>query len=321
MSYKLCSQPFDVISINQFGMVSPCLCGIWHNFGDVGNLQVNSLREIFNSEKIKTFQQSIIDQTFRYCNKNNCGEIWNLPTVKELEIPRPSLPNTIMLAIDINCNLKCTSCRTHNIFSKEVNLRAKLILDRLIEDYQDYAEPVRIQCDGLGDIFNSEAYREFFKNPKLPNCFRFVMLTNGNLITKNIDWLSAIKDKIEVIEISFDAATAETYKETRGGNFNSVIDGMTALNNLGIPTRTQFVVQQKNYHEILAYRDLAKQLKSRHIGFQHITRWPHMTQDWWIQNQLENNPSIDYDFFTSALREIKQDHQCGISGGLEKLIS
>lgn len=321
MSYRFCPSPFTTVNINPVGAVVPCLCGAWHNFGSIGDLNHNTFQEIFNSDRIREFQQSTVDQTYKHCHRDHCGNFWNLETVNKIKPPEYQLPTTVLLAIDQNCNLKCASCRSHNIFSKDINPQAKVILDRLITDYQDYPGTVEIQCDGYGDIFASATYQEFFRNTDLPKCFRFTLITNGNLITKNVDWLERLADKIDTVEISFDAATAETYKEVRGGNFNSIVDGVGVLKDLGITARSQFVVQQKNYREILDYRQLAKDLGINWIGYQHLMWRRHMTKDWWESNRLENNPAVDYNFLVPALLRIKADDRCGLSGELEKILS
>lgn len=320
MSYKFCPQPFNTINIHNNGDVIPCLCGDWHTVSAIGNLCDNNLQHIINSNRSIEFRDSIIDQSFKFC-KPTCANYWNLKTVNDFNGINYKLPTTILLSIDRNCNLKCESCRTNNIFSTDINETANIILSNLIETYKDYTEPVRIQCDGSGDIFASATYKQFFSNTELPKCFEFVITTNGNLITKNLDWFSRISQQIIEVEVSFDAATPDTYKQVRGGNFNLVIQGVKDLINLGIPVRSQFVVQQKNYKEILQYKDLAKQLGINHVGYQCISRWWHMSNNWWDQNKLENNCNVDYDFLIPALAEIQQEEPyCGLSGALKGLI-
>ena len=47
-----------------------------------------------------------------------------------------------------------------------------------------------------------------------------------------------------------------------------------------------------------------------------------MSNEWWQENQIDNNPTVDYNFLINALNIIKKDNQqFGLCGGLENLIA
>ena len=306
--YKYCSQPYDTVSIKSTGDVYPCICPGYHSYKPIGNIKTQSLFDIFNNSLVKDFRNTVVDQSYKNC-KPNCGTI--LETVDNfppIVTQQNLIPRTVMLGIDQNCNLKCGSCRTKNIYSPDVNPNTMLILDRLNEFYKDYTETVFIRGDGSGDLFSSAAWQQFLMKPDLAECFRFQFLTNGNLITKNIDIIEKIRSKIDTFEITFDAATPETYTVVRGGKFQSIIDGAKALYDLGITVQGQYVTQQANYHEILDYCKLAKELGVNHISLNTIFRWGHMSDEWWNANKLHNNPNIDYEFFVSTLEHIHENN-------------
>ena len=323
---KFCSAAWDTVHILWDGRVSTCLCPGWHSKGFIGNLNQNSLTEICNSLGAQDMQSTVLDQSFKYCRKDECYRLYSLEEVVNFDIIKtyPKLPINLNLSIDKNCNLKCSSCRTGNIYSKEINQPAKKILDQLVESYKDFDQTVRIYCDASGDIFASSAYQEFFRRDDLPKCFEFCLQTNGNLVTKNMDILEKIKHQIDIAIVSFDAATSATYKDIRGGNFDLVVEGVRQMIKAGIKVSTQFVVQYKNHTEILDYVKLCKSLGASSIGFQKIDRWHHMNSkwnNWWELNQVDNNPNIDYQKFIDALLKIEQDDQCNICGGLSNLIT
>jgi len=322
---KFCSASFDTINIHPNGNVASCLCAGWHTFGaNMGNLNQNSLLEIFANQNFEKFRGSIVDQSFQYCRKDECAKLWNLDQVDNLaSVAVPlKLPTKMNLQIEKNCNLKCGSCRTGIIWSKDVNPQVEKILNTLIEDYQDFDQPVWFQCDGLGDIFASSAYKNFFMSDRLPKCFQFNLTTNGNLVTKNLDILEKIKDQIFSVCVSFDSGNAETYKEVRGGKYELIVDGVKAMINMGIlRVNTSFVTQRKNYSEVLDHYNFCKEIGINHTGFSKIDRWPHMTDAWWNANQIDDNPEVDYDFLITALKTIKQDPKFNLCGGLENLIA
>ena len=322
--YKFCDSPWTTVNIVGDGNVRLCLCPGWQNKGFIGNLNEQSLKEMFASPWMQDFRQSIFDQTFRYCQSNACGKMWNLDAVENFDqvANYPELPTTLYFqSLDNNCNLTCASCRTKNIWSKEANPRAEKILTQLIQVYRDFDQPVLLGGDGSGDVFASTAYLNFLNNPDLPECFRFAFNTNGNLLTKNLPMLERLKDRFTSLCVSFDAGRAGTYKQIRGGNFDIVKRGVEQVIELGIPVTTQFVVQAGNYREILEYLEMSQGLGASYIGLQTIRRWTHMTQDWWRANTIEHSTEIDYDWLIPALQHFKSQPNTGIDGGLETLIA
>jgi MoaA/NifB/PqqE/SkfB family radical SAM enzyme len=288
----------------------------------MGNLFENSLTEIFSNQHFNNFRYSITDQSFKYCLKDQCPKLWNLDEVENFNFLHayPKLPTIILLAIDRNCNLKCGSCRNHMIWEKPANLKAKQILDILVNEYQNFTDPVTFQCDGAGDIFASTAYKEFFFRDDLPKCFRFNLTSNGNLITKNLHIIEKIKHQTLSVGISFDAATQDVYKEVRGGKLDLIIDGVKAIQDLGVERiNASFIIQKKNYLQVVDYVKLCKKLSIKPILISKLDRWWHMTDDWWNENKLDDNPDIDYTQLINLLNSIAQESDVMMCGGVLSL--
>ena len=320
---KYCNEPFEQVGLYAEGNVSSCLCAAWHTFDTtMGNILETPLKEIYQNEKFTAMRESIIDQSFKYCRKDMCSKLWNLENIESFDtINRPALPIWLNIQIDRNCNLKCGSCRYEIEWEKPANKKAERILNRLIDDYQNFDQPVTIQCDGSGDVFASTAWKNFFMRDDLPKCFQFNITTNGNLVTKNLNLLRKIKDQIFSVCISFDAATPETYYKIRGGKFQTLIDGAKAMQDMGIyRVNTSFVTQQKNHREVLLHYEMCKELNINYSGMSRISRWMHMTDPWWEENNLDNNPLVDYEFLVPALKYIQSDPKFGLCGGLLNLI-
>lgn len=308
---KFCSQPWDIVNISNDGSVGSCICYAWNHSKPMGNLLDNPLSEIINSSVAQKFKTSILDQSFSLCNPVLCPQLDNLQFVDNLQnIDVPQLPTTLALGIDSSCNLKCASCRNFQTYSTDVNPNAQLILDQLCKEYQNFNQPVYVYGDGSGDCFASAAWREFLNRDDLPNCFRFNLTTNGNLLTKNLDLIHKIKPQLHSVIVSLDAATADTYKKVRGGNFDLVLAGIRELVNLDIPVHTQFVLQYLNYQELNQYQQLTMSLGTATFGLQKLFRWPHMSNQWWLENQLENNKKIDQDLLLNSLRQVTADPRC-----------
>jgi MoaA/NifB/PqqE/SkfB family radical SAM enzyme len=315
---KYCSSAWDTIQIFKDGSVSFCLCSAWHNNTPAGNLHRNSLSEIINSTASQKFKNSIVDQSYRYCNKSLCPQLSQLQIIDNFDsISIPQLPTTLALAVDSNCNLKCASCRDSQVYSTEIDPDSKHVLDELCKEYRNFNQPVMIYGDGAGDCFASAAWREFLNRDDLPKCFQFNLTTNGNLLTKNLDIIKKIKPQLHSVIVSLDAATPETYKKIRGGNFDLVLDGVRELINLNIPVHTQFVLQYQNYQELIQYQQLTMELGTTTFGLQKLFRWRHMSDQWWLENQLEENKKIDQELLHESLQQVSADPRCRNGTGID----
>ena len=306
--YKFCSSPWETIAINEKGSISPCLCSRQHFRGYRGDLLTNDLKTTVNSAWMQEFKGSIIDQSYQFCDHDYCNLVHESPIVESLDIVNsmPELPTNLMLQIDKNCNLKCASCRNYNIYSPMINQAADRILTRLIEEYANFDQKVTVYCDGSGDVFASAAYQKFFRSTDLPACFKFAIMTNGNLITKNKDLYEKLGDQIDTTLITLDAATAETYKEVRGGNFDIVIDGIRMLKSMEKLVGLAIVVQKKNYHEVRKFYEIADQFGITDISVNLLERWPHMSDQWWQENSITTNPNIDLKLLLDDIEFLKE---------------
>ena len=319
---KFCSSAWDTIQIFKNGSVSFCLCSAWHNNTPAGNLHRNSLSEIINSTASQKFKNSIVDQSYRYCNKSLCPQLSQLQIIDNFDnVDLPQLPTTLALAVDSNCNLKCASCRNSQVYSTEIDPDTKHVFDVLCEEYRNFDQPVMIYGDGAGDCFASAAWREFLNRDDLPKCFRFNLTTNGNLLTKNLDIINKIKPQLHSVIVSLDAATTETYKKIRGGNFDLVLDGIKELVNLNILVHTQFVLQYQNYQELIQYQQLTQSLGTATFGLQKLFRWGHMSNQWWLENRLEDNEKINQAVLRESLRQVSADPRCRNGTGIDSFLN
>ena len=63
-----CTRPFEWFAVLDNGDVSPC-CPPWIDGYRIGNLYKQSVDEVWNGEKAQAFRESILDGSFKYCNK------------------------------------------------------------------------------------------------------------------------------------------------------------------------------------------------------------------------------------------------------------
>lgn len=276
-----CPRPFDTVLIDKGGSCYLCECASWLP-QSVGNLHIQGLKTILNSTMANELQGSIADGSYRYCNNKQCS--WLLDTRPETNVWKETLPvnqiKNIRLAIDDSCNLSCPSCRTHQIFERDkFQLRKKYKLaDSIIEYVQSQKHNINVHVGSDGDPFASLVYRYFIKQIKdLPNV-RFSIHTNGLLIKKMYHRHSELFEKLDVLNVSIDGATKETYESLRrGGSWKKIVENLETIKQLKSEHSFQFilhfVVQAENYHEMPAIVDLAERYGADRIWLNKITNW------------------------------------------------
>lgn len=320
---KICSAPWNTISIVPDGGVFSCLCAAWtHRV--IGNLLEQSLADIYsNSIALDELRDRVYNGDYRFCNETMCPNVHSLDRipvgVEHADLVVQNLPTTINLGIDKNCNLKCPSCRSERTFDKSIDPVVWKILENLQQTYKEFTSPVHVFCDGSGDLFTSEAYNKFLFGGELPECFRLSITTNGNLISKKMPQILGIKNQIINVIVSLDAATSETYAITRGGDFNIVLAGIKQLRDAGIKVNLQFVLQKANYRELIPYKEIANKLKVS-FGVQLLNRWDHMSDEYWAENSIDDKTDIDLKSLYEELLYVQNDPTCNFNGGVITLM-
>ena len=323
---KFCIDPCQRISITESGDVYSCPCVDW-NALLIGNVLETPLEEIYNnSANLKKLRDSVLDGKFGWCKVGQCDRINNLPNIKKIDMLRIKtadhffLPTYIHMGIEYNCNLKCGSCRNELHYLSRENAQVTKILSNLVNSYKNYKHITELAIDGYGEIFTSKSYMNLLFSDKLPDCWRFMVQTNGNLLSKRKKEILALKDRINLVNISLDASTPETYKIVRGGNWNIVMDGLEMINELGIKGMIQFVLQRENYHDLIEFKNIANKFNFWY-QIQFMDKREHMTEAYWSHNRIHNNTNVDYIKLKEYLDVLNQDPNCKFDGGVQEVYS
>lgn len=321
---KFCSQPWENININNNGEVYSCYCQDWTSLL-LGNILETSLEEIYNNnENLNKLRSSVMDGKFGWCKVGHCGMLDSLPSVNDdTEKYKNSndfqLPVSMHLGIDDNCNLKCGICRGGLIFKNTENPITEKILSSLMNSYKNFNRNTLVYCDGSGDLFTSKSWEKFLYSTEMPHCWKLVITTNGNLLSKRKAQLQSIRENIHSVTISLDASTYNTYKIVRGGDWNILMDGVETVKELNIPINFQFVLQRENYQDLLGYKEIANQYGA-YYGLQMIDKRDHMSDAYWNHNRIEDNLAVDYAKLKEDLTILKSDRRCGFDGGTAELL-
>ena len=288
----ICNVPFNSFEIHN--NVCFACCPSWlPNRIEINEL---SLKDIYNSEPMIDIRNSILDGSFKYCDKELCPHLSKLVnygirsgpidfkenTNYTSPIIKNNTPDNLIMNFDRTCNYKCPSCRVDLIVENSDGIkRIEKTIDEIDTYYSNDVKTLYIT--GTGDPFVSVAFRNYLRNfnpKKYPKLKRIHLHTNASMWTKEMwDSMPNIHQYVRTCEISIDAGTKETYEtKTRlGGNWDALIDNLKFINT--IPTlgaiKTSFVVQDSNYMEMELFYKLMYSIfgtKSR-IYFGKITNW------------------------------------------------
>lgn len=182
---------------------------------------------------------------------------------------RPLYPAYVQLQTINACQAACTMC-PYDTYSK-VFQRGRMedwLFEKIISEIAEHPEigalvPM-LQNEPLLDKKLFDRLRRF--RELVGDRVEIEMVTNGALLTD--ETVENIRDvRLDVLDISLDALTKETYEKIRIGlNFDQVIAGVERVIAAGLPHTKIFVRlvrQRDNVHEIRAF---AKRWRARGVG-------------------------------------------------------
>jgi hypothetical protein len=292
--YLICSKPFNWYEVAWNKEAYLC-CQGWLN-KSAGNAMVQHAKEIWNSADAKKIRTSVIDGSFRYCNAEHCPHLINKTfpvqyvdkqaynTLKnriENIGTEENRPGWLNFSYDQSCNLSCPSCRKEIVIASK-NEREQYA-DLAHETLAAFGENIKeLYITGSGDPFASRHFWELLTSNELLKYPQLSMRihTNGQLCTpKRWDMIRHIEEKISTLEISIDAASAETYALNRTpGHWNVLCENMDFVSALRKANRIKrlqldFVVQDNNFHEMKKFVEYAKAWNADTVYFSALNNW------------------------------------------------
>ncbi|MBI4402564.1 MAG: SPASM domain-containing protein [Deltaproteobacteria bacterium] len=290
---RFCSKPFEHFEVKHDGNVYLC-CSGWVPF-PVGNLKRDTPEVVWNSRRAKAVRRSILDGSFAFCNRKRCPALKNQALALQFEVEDPWMvdnirknrvqldrgPNLVNAGYDKSCNLKCPSCRTKHVMLRGIHQAPALRIQKKLLDWPKFQTVTTMNITGSGDPFASPIYRSFLQNftPALFPALRIAIHTNGLLFSRSMwDSMPAIHDRIERFAISIDAATSETYRKLRNGDFDLILERLGFISSLRhsgvIPhLRACFCVQVDNFHEMRDFVRLCKKYRFDEVSFSRLADW------------------------------------------------
>lgn len=249
----------------------------------IGNLTYQSVMEIWNGKRAQEIRRSILDGSFKYCNRSRCpflqtisGPVEKVEEVKDEDfkaiinkglIVLPYGPKEINCSYDKSCNLSCPSCRSEVIIEKKNRKQILEVQNKISKEALKDARLLYIT--GSGDPFGSPFFRKWLQTMKrqdMPCLKKLHIHTNAQLWTPKM-WKTIpdeIQQMVKTAEISIDAASSETYAINRkGGSFKKLLENLEFISTLlkSIPmdwVGISMVVQENNFREMPDFVRLGK---------------------------------------------------------------
>ncbi|WP_158255278.1 SPASM domain-containing protein [Rhodoblastus acidophilus] len=294
LAEHFCAYPFEHFETVPDGNIFVC-CPSYLPV-PIGNLKKETAERIWAGDAAQLLRESILDGSFRYCSRLHCGRISNRTlnlakshsahSIKikggkqEPEEQDLALPKVLVLSHDRSCNLACPSCRKDFIIAKKEEQTAlNIFLEESIIPILSNARLINIT--GSGDPFGSNHFRALLKilnRDKYPH-LQVDLHTNGQLFDERAWAELSLHGMVRNVEISIDAAKAETYAVVRrGGSFDRLLRNLKFISNLRKAGEIKqlafsFVAQALNFEEMPAFVRMAEYYGVDRVEFNMIRNW------------------------------------------------
>lgn len=282
-----CMAAFKSLQIST-GFTAHVCCPDWSDA--LGNLEHQTLAEIWHSVNARIFRLSLLNRTYCFCSAKRCVHLkpHPQPTLRRLEPPRPnSIPSRMEVNLDRTCNLFCTSCRSGIQVEKGERLkRIAAVKQRIIDS--DWLNQVDNLCmAGQGEVCFSKVYRELLFDSSTKR-HKIELRTNGILLDEA--FFAKLQAKYEQISIivSIDAATKATYQTLRRSHDQRAFDKLQLnLQHLSAKKahgelaffQINMCVQMLNLGEVLEFIRMGQRLGVDQVYLTPVRNWGTYTEE------------------------------------------
>jgi hypothetical protein len=229
-STKFCDAPFVKFETLIDGTVAPC-CSIWTQ-KRFGQLDGQSAEALWNSTDAQEMRDSILDGSFRYCNKQRCTHLAGGTLPERDAVADPYLrdiidnrktmlergPNWLFLAHDLTCNLACPSCRKTLLAADEAQEeRFAVIEEQMFHPLLEADTHALISLSGQGDPFSSQHYRSLLRYMADRELNIDLELHTNALLLNEKRWaqFAGLEKYRPLINVSIDSCTPWVYEVVR----------------------------------------------------------------------------------------------------------
>jgi hypothetical protein len=286
LSSRFCDAPFVKFETLMDGTVAPC-CSIWTG-QRLGQLDGQTAEAIWNSAAAQAMRASILDGSFRHCNKLRCSHIGSDTLPEAAAVTDPAMrriidegltrldtgPRWLFLAHDVTCNLGCPSCRDGILAADETQTQRFDVIQRdvlqplLAAPESSAVPPVQLSLSGQGDPWSSPHYRSILRYLADHDLRVTLDLHTNALLMTEQRWsgYAGLDRYRALVNVSIDACTPWVYEIVRRpGKWDKLLPNLKFI--AAKRARSEFrefhintTVQLDNYHEMAGFVALAQSL-------------------------------------------------------------
>lgn len=281
LSDRFCESPFVKFETLMDGSVAPC-CSIWTQ-QRLGSLDGQTYDEIWNSAAAQDMRASILDGSYRHCNKQRCTLILEDALPKRNDVTDGALrrfideglthvegaPRWLFLAHDVTCNLACPSCRDHiEAADERQEARFDRIEQQVFRPLLEADGEVLVSISGQGDPWSSPHYRSILRYLADHECGARVNLHTNALLMNPGRWeqYRGLERYRPIVDVSIDACSAWVYEVVRRpGNWSKLVPNLEFIaghraGGIFREFHLNATIQLDNFHEMPALIDFAERL-------------------------------------------------------------
>lgn len=157
-------------------------------------------------------------------------------------------PKSIDLAINSDCNLRCTYC-AH--FESAGDVKQDLTKEEWLMFFEEFKRcAVMNVCIQGGEPFYRKDLKELIDGV-VRNRMRFNILSNGTLITDDMSAFLSSTGRCDSVQISIDGSVPITHDACRGdGNFLKAMAGIKSLKKHRVPVTVRVTIHRHNVRDL-----------------------------------------------------------------------
>ncbi|NPV51848.1 MAG: radical SAM protein, partial [Candidatus Methanofastidiosum sp.] len=182
----------------------------------------------------------------------------------ELENKKPNSLTGMSVLPTLRCNLKCVHCFYGSSPEGDYPMIDKNYIPLIVDSInQNNTENVTI---GGGEPLIWEHIRDLLTKLLEKTNAKIFLLTNGLMLQQIEDLLQDFVTRFNV-QVSVDAATEETYRVVRGGNFKLLSRNVRRLRDIGVDTALSYTIHSLNNGEVLPFIRMAEDIGIQSLHF------------------------------------------------------
>lgn len=342
MHIQYCTSPWRTALVNSNGDVHACC----HGSKPLGNINDQNFSEIWNGPNFQSLRQHILEgRVHSACEDAGCPFLTQHPAISpeqeslKKEVPSAEFsknaklafeeyekgatvvsnqPVELILGVTTTCNIKCVMCphaMGHVTHPQEMSVP---LYDSISEQIEHASLVVTV---GVGEPLMSKVFWRILKETK-PRTDLFLRTNTNGLVLTSDKADSIAASALSEISFSLDAATTETYRKIRGGDFSKAIQGIAKMvtarsNHPGSELKifVNITLMLENVGELSALVILCKGLGvdaiivSQLFGFGDSPDWKVKREDWefvYSDQMIRNDSDLVESSINAAFRTAKE---------------